>query len=164
MVPLDYPTHWRMVHRTLGEDLLEFYMMRTLEENLSGSSDRSLLVTRNGYRSLPSYMVPQDLVSLPCLTSWSFYSKGTQLRLMRALLDPVAISSQPLPSPRVRSWLSIRMGTYQGLSLMGFLTVPWHMRPSLINEKGVKRYPKRINAILFIGTNKPVKITDSKSG
>ena len=34
----------------------------------------------------------------------------------------------------------------------------------LINEKGVKRYPKRINAILFIGTNKPVKITDSKSG
>ena len=34
----------------------------------------------------------------------------------------------------------------------------------LINEKGVRRYPKRINAILFIGTNKPVKITDSKSG
>ena len=34
----------------------------------------------------------------------------------------------------------------------------------LINEKGVKRYPKRINALLFIGTNKPVKITDSKSG
>ena len=34
----------------------------------------------------------------------------------------------------------------------------------LINEKGMKRYPKRINALLFIGTNKPVKITDSKSG
>ena len=34
----------------------------------------------------------------------------------------------------------------------------------LINEKGVRRYPKRINAILFVGTNKPVKITDSKSG
>ena len=34
----------------------------------------------------------------------------------------------------------------------------------LINEKGVKRYPKRVDAILFIGTNKPVKITDSKSG
>ena len=34
----------------------------------------------------------------------------------------------------------------------------------LINEKGVRRYPKRINALLFIGTNKPVKITDSKSG
>ena len=34
----------------------------------------------------------------------------------------------------------------------------------LINEKGVRRYPKRINAFLFIGTNKPVKITDSKSG
>ena len=34
----------------------------------------------------------------------------------------------------------------------------------LINEKGVRRFPKRVNAILFIGTNKPVKITDSKSG
>ena len=34
----------------------------------------------------------------------------------------------------------------------------------LINEKGVRRYPKRVNAILFVGTNKPVKITDSKSG
>ena len=34
----------------------------------------------------------------------------------------------------------------------------------LINEKGIRRFPKRVNAILFIGTNKPVKITDSKSG
>ena len=34
----------------------------------------------------------------------------------------------------------------------------------LINEKGVRRFPKRVNAILFVGTNKPVKITDSKSG
>ena len=36
--------------------------------------------------------------------------------------------------------------------------------PVIINEKGVRRYSRRVDAILFVGTNKPVKITDSKSG
>lgn len=34
----------------------------------------------------------------------------------------------------------------------------------VINEKGVKRYSLKMNVFLFMGTNKPVKITDSKSG
>lgn len=34
----------------------------------------------------------------------------------------------------------------------------------VINEKGVKRYSLRVNAFLIMATNKPVKITDSKSG
>ena len=33
-----------------------------------------------------------------------------------------------------------------------------------INEKYAKEYTMRINSFLFMGTNKPVKITDSKSG
>ena len=33
-----------------------------------------------------------------------------------------------------------------------------------INDKNEKAYPARINAFLFMGTNKPVKITDAKSG
>lgn len=34
----------------------------------------------------------------------------------------------------------------------------------LVNEKYKPGYPTRINAFLFMGTNKPVKITDAKSG
>lgn len=34
----------------------------------------------------------------------------------------------------------------------------------LINEKHKSMYPMRINCLLFMGTNRPVKITDSKSG
>ena len=34
----------------------------------------------------------------------------------------------------------------------------------VINEKNVKRYSLKSNAFLFMATNKPVKITDSKSG
>lgn len=34
----------------------------------------------------------------------------------------------------------------------------------IINEKYKSGYPMKINAMLFMGTNKPVKITDSKSG
>lgn len=34
----------------------------------------------------------------------------------------------------------------------------------LVNEKGKPRYSARMNCFLFIGTNKPVKITDAKSG
>lgn len=34
----------------------------------------------------------------------------------------------------------------------------------LINEKFKSQYSSRINAFMFIGTNKPVKITDAKSG
>lgn len=33
-----------------------------------------------------------------------------------------------------------------------------------INEKGVKQYPLKTNTMLFMATNKPVKITDSKAG
>lgn len=34
----------------------------------------------------------------------------------------------------------------------------------IINEKYKSGYPMKLNAMLFMGTNKPVKITDSKSG
>jgi hypothetical protein len=34
----------------------------------------------------------------------------------------------------------------------------------IVNEKYTKRYSTRFNAFLFLGTNKPVKITDGKSG
>lgn len=34
----------------------------------------------------------------------------------------------------------------------------------LMNEKNVKSYPTRLYSFLFMGTNKPVKITDAKSG
>lgn len=34
----------------------------------------------------------------------------------------------------------------------------------LVNEKFKATYPSRFNSLLFIGTNKPVKITDAKSG
>ena len=34
----------------------------------------------------------------------------------------------------------------------------------MVNEKYKAQYPMRINTILFMGTNKPVKISDSKSG
>ena len=34
----------------------------------------------------------------------------------------------------------------------------------IINEKYKAGYPMRLNALLFVGTNKPVKITDAKSG
>lgn len=34
----------------------------------------------------------------------------------------------------------------------------------MVNEKYKKQYEKKFNTILFIGTNKPVKITDAKSG
>lgn len=36
--------------------------------------------------------------------------------------------------------------------------------PMLINEKRKSQYEMRIRSLLFIGTNKPVRITDSKSG
>ena len=34
----------------------------------------------------------------------------------------------------------------------------------LVNEKNKSQYKARFNSVMFIGTNKPVKITDSKSG
>jgi len=34
----------------------------------------------------------------------------------------------------------------------------------LVNEKFKKQYPQRFNAMLFIGSNEPVKITNAKSG
>lgn len=34
----------------------------------------------------------------------------------------------------------------------------------LINEKGINQYPLRMNTFIYMGTNKPVKITDSRSG
>lgn len=34
----------------------------------------------------------------------------------------------------------------------------------LVNEKGVKQYPVDLKTIMFMATNKPVKITDSQSG
>lgn len=34
----------------------------------------------------------------------------------------------------------------------------------IINEKGVKQYPLRLKTMLFMATNKPVRITDSKAG
>ena len=34
----------------------------------------------------------------------------------------------------------------------------------LLNVKNMKQFPMRINSFMFMGTNKPVKITDAKSG
>ena len=135
MPPLDYPIHWRMALRTLGEDLLESYMMRTLEESLSGSSAPSWLGTLRGFRNLPSCMVLPGLESPPSSIFWSYSSKATQLRSMRELLDPRAISSQPALSVRVRSWPSIKTGTSRELSLTDFSTVLPRMRPFLLMRK-----------------------------
>ena len=122
MQPQDYPTHWRMALRTLGEDLLEFYMMRTLDESLSGSSAPSWLETLRGYRSLPSCMVLPGLGSQPSSIFWSYSSRATQLHLMRERLDPRQISSRPALSARVRSWPLTRMETFPGSSQTGCLT------------------------------------------
>ena len=130
MPPQDSRTPSRKVRRTLGELSLELYMMRMLVESSSGSLALLWLETLRGFRSLPSYMVPRDLVSRPSSIFWSFYSKDTQLRLMRDLLDPSLISSRPVPSVRVRSWPSIRTETSLGSRLMVFLTAWWPMRRS----------------------------------
>ena len=102
----------RRASRSLGELSLELYMMRMLDESLSGSSVPSWLETLSGFRSLPSYMVPRDLVSQRSSIFWRFSSKATQLHLMRELLDQSQISSRPALSARVRSWPSTRMETY----------------------------------------------------
>ena len=131
MQPQDYPTRWRMALRTLGEDLLESYMMRMLDESLSGSSAPSWLGIANGFRSLPSYMVLPGLVSQPSSIFWSYSSKATQLLLMQELLDPSQISSLPALSARVRSWPLIKMGTSQESRRTGSSTASSHTRPFL---------------------------------
>ena len=113
-----YHTLSRRASRSLGDLSLELYMMRMLDESLSGSSAPSWLETLRGFRSLPSYMVPQDPESQRSSTFWNFYSKDTQLRSMRELLDPSQISSQPALSVRVRSWPLTRMETSLGSSPM----------------------------------------------
>ena len=109
--------------RSLGDLSLELYMMRMLDENLSGSSAPSWLATLRGFRSLPSYMVPLDQESQRSSIFWSFYSKAIQLHSMQELLDPSQISLRPVLSARVRSWPSIKMETSLGSRLMVCLTV-----------------------------------------
>ena len=120
----------KRANRSLGDLSLELYMMRMLDESLSGSSAPSWLETLRGFRSLPSYMVPRDRESQRSSIFWSFYSKATQLRSMRELLDPSQISLQPALSARVRSWPLIRMETSLVSRLMVFLTAWWPMRLS----------------------------------
>ena len=120
----------RRASRSLGDLSLELYMMRMLDESLSGSSAPSWLETLRGFRSLPSYMVPQDPESQRYSTFWNFYSKGTQLSSMRELLDLSQINSLPVRSVRVRSWPLIRTETSLGLRLMGYLTAWWPTRRS----------------------------------
>ena len=123
-----YRTPSRKVHRTLGELSLELYMMRMLDESLSGSLGPSWLETVSGYRSLPSCMVHQDPVSLPSSIFWNFYSKDIQLHSMQGRLDPSQISSQQAPSVRVRSWPSTKTGTSQE-SRPTVYSIAWsHMR------------------------------------
>ena len=118
----------RRANRSLGDLSLELYMMRMLDENLSGSSAPSWLATLRGFRSLPSYMVPLDLVSRRSSTFWNFYSRGTQLHSMREHLDPNLISSRPAPLVRVRSWPSIKTVTSQESRLTVY-SIAWsHMR------------------------------------
>ena len=120
----------RRASRSLGDLSLELYMMRTLDESLSGSSAPSWLATLRGFRSLPSYMVPRDLASQRSSTFWSFYSKGTQLSSMRELLDLSQISLRPALSARVLSWPLIRTETSLGSRLMGYLTAWWPTKRS----------------------------------
>ena len=118
----------RRASRSLGKLSLELYMMRMLDESLSGSSAPSWLETLRGFRSLPSCMVPRDLVSQQSSTFWSCSSKGTQLRLMRERLDPSPTSSRPALLVRVRSWPSIKMETSQESRLTVY-SIAWsHMR------------------------------------
>ena len=120
----------RRASRSLGEDLLGSYMMRMLDESLSGSSAPSWLETLRGFKSLPSYMVPRVLESQRSSIFWSFYSKAIQLHSMQELLDQSQISSRPALSVRVRSWPSIKMETSPGSRLMDFLTAWWPTRRS----------------------------------
>ena len=113
----------RRASRSLGDLSLELYMMRMLDESLSGSSAPSWLATLRGFRSLPSYMVPRDLESQRSSIFWSFYSKDIQLHSMQGLLDPSQISLRPALSARVRSWPSTKMETSLGSRLMAYLTV-----------------------------------------
>ena len=129
MPPLDYPTLLKMVLRSPGIDSLAYSMLRTIEESWSGSSAPSWLETLSGYRSLPSYMVPRDLGSQPSSIFSSYYSRATQLPLMREHLDPSQISSRPALSLRVRSWPSTKMETYHGSSPTGSSTASSLMRP-----------------------------------
>ena len=108
----------RRASRSLGDLSLELYMMRMLDESLSGSSAPLWLETLGGFRSLPSCMAPRVPESQRSSTFWNFYSKDTQLRLMRERLDPSLISLRPALSVRVRSWPSTRMETYLGSSPM----------------------------------------------
>lgn len=128
MPPQDSRTPSRRVRRTLGELSLELYMMRMLDESSSGSSVPSWLETLSGYRNLPSCMVPRDLVSQQSSTFWNFYSRDTQLPLMRGRLDPSQTSSQPAPLVRVRPWPSIKTATSQE-SRPTVYSIAWsHMR------------------------------------
>ena len=124
----DFHTLSRRASRSLGDLSLELYMMRMLDESLSGSSVPSWLATLRGFRSLPSYMVPRDRESQRSSIFWSFYSRAIQLHSMRELLDPSQISSQPALSVRVHSWPSIKMETSPGSRLMVFLTAWWPTR------------------------------------
>ena len=144
MQPQDYPTHWRTALRTLGEDLLESYMMRMLDESLSGSSAPLWLGIANGYRSLPSYMVRPGLESPPSSIFWSSSSKATQLRSMRELLDPSQISSRPALLPRVRSWPSTKMETYLGSSPTGSSTASSLMRPFSSMRRAFDDFPSEL--------------------
>ena len=128
MPPQGCHTLSRRASRSLGDLSLELYMMRMLDESLSGSSAPSWLATLRGFRSLPSYMVPRDRESRRSSIFWSFYSKGTQLHSMRELLDPNQISLQPALSVRVRSWPLIRMETSRESRLTVY-SIAWsHMR------------------------------------
>ena len=118
----------RRASRSLGDLSLELYMMRMLDESLSGSSVPSWLETLRGFRSLPSSMVPRVPESQRSSTFLSFYSKDIQLHSMQALLDPSQTSSRPAPSVRVRSWPSIKTVTSQELRPTAFLTAWWPTR------------------------------------
>ena len=120
----------RRASRSLGDLSLELYMMRMLDESLSGSSAPSWLATLRGFRSLPSYMVPRVRESQRSSIFWSFYSKAIQLHSMQELLDPSQISLLQVPSVRVRSWPSIRMETSLVSKPMVFLTAWLPMRRS----------------------------------
>ena len=124
----DFHTLSRRASRSLGDLSLELYMMRMLDESLSGSSAPSWLATLRGFRSLPSYMVPRVPESQRSSTFWNFYSRDTQLRSMRELLDPSQINSRPVPWGGVRSWPSIKTATSRE-SRPTVYSIAWsHMR------------------------------------
>jgi len=102
--------------------------------------------------------------------------KGTILGIIKKLFDGyyVIFDAKSLGSASNQFSLEMfRSNPLVGLEMDGDLsriedntrlnTIVSH-EEMIINEKGKTQYPAKMNCFLFLGTNRPVKITDAKSG